>query len=405
MTTSGVTARQPFVSRAPRLGYVPAIDGIRGLGVLLVVMVHGAYYDLVGFAGVVDWFFVASGFLITTLVIEERQKTGRINFRQFYIRRALRLFPVMYLLLLLTLIFGLAFGDAELRRKTIEDVAAGATYVYHVVFPVGEEFRHSAGPEIRPLIQLWSLSVEEHFYLIAPAVALVAITRNWARQLIVACVAAWAFITVARATGHVGPVFAWYQRPDSLMLGMALAFVHAMMPPKLSPAANKRLVVAGSVATLALMLTFWSGTIFARPVIGQVPFNPLNGQTLDSRLFWGEYGFSVTNVCVCLIVLTAVRNSEWFVARFLRLKPWIELGKRSYTIYILHVPLGVILGNALEDHISGGLIVLIYLVLLVAGTELIHVHVERRFIAMKSRFAHVGSTGADVVAATTDPGR
>ncbi len=105
------------MSAAPKLGYVPAIDGIRGLGVALVVLVHGAYYDLVGFAGVVDWFFVASGFLITTLVMEERRKTGRTNFAQFYIRRALRLFPVLYVLLAFTLFLGVLFGDEELQTE------------------------------------------------------------------------------------------------------------------------------------------------------------------------------------------------------------------------------------------------------------------------------------------------
>ena len=403
MTTLGASTNDPFVSQAERLGYVPAIDGIRGLGVLLVVLVHGAYFDLVGFAGVVDWFFVASGFLITTLVMEERRNKGRTNFRQFYLRRALRLFPVLYLILALTLVFGLLLGDAELRRKTVEDVLAGGLYVYHVVFPVAEEFSHGEAPEVRPLIQLWSLSVEEHFYLMAPLVAVFAITRNWGRQLIVACVAAWLFITVARATGHVGPRYAWYQRPDSLMLGMALAFVNAMMPTTLSDRARKLLVAAGTVATLVLMVTFWTGTIFARPFGMQVPFNPLGDETLDSRVFWGEYGFSITNVTTCIILLAAVRSSTWFVARFLSWRPWVALGERSYTIYILHVPLAVILANALEGRVPGGSILLLYLVLLVAGTELIHQLVEKRFIAMKSRFDHIGTSPKPPVA--TDPGR
>lgn len=395
MTQSGVGASAPFVSRAPKLGHVPAIDGVRGLGVLMVVMVHASYFNLVGFAGVVDWFFVASGFLITTLVIEERQRKGRVDVRQFYIRRALRLFPVLYVLLALTLVFGLAFGDAELRRKTVEDVLAGAFYVYHVIFPVGEEIRHSAAPDVRPLIQLWSLSVEEHFYLIAPGVAMLAIAKNWARQLVAVAIGAWVFIGIARWTGHVGPLFAWYQRPDSLMLGMALAFVHAMMPPQLSDKAQKRLIALGYGATLLMMLTMWTGTVFAGPFGARVPFNPLEGETLDSRLFWGEYGFTITNLCISIILLTAVRHREWLVARFMQWKVWRVLGNRSYTIYILHVPLGVILANALEDKVNGGIIGLLYLVLLVGGTEVIHRHVELRFIAMKHRFAKPSAKLAD----------
>ena len=170
-----------------------------------------------------------------------------------------------------------------------------------------------------------------------------------------------------------------------------------------SDRARKLLVAAGTVATLVLMVTFWTGTIFARPFGMQIPFNPLGDETLDSRVFWGEYGFSITNVTTCIILLAAVRSSTWFVARFLAWRPWVALGERSYTIYILHVPLAVIMANALEGRIPGGTILLLYIFLLVAGTELIHQLVEKRFIAMKSRFDHVGASTK--AAASTDPGR
>src|SRR6476660_2492171 len=104
------TTRPRFVSNAPGLGFVPAFDGYRGMAVALVVIVHWKAELLAGFAPLVDTFFIISGFLITTLLLQEDRSDGHISWRNFFRRRAARLFPVMYTVLLATFVGGLVFG-------------------------------------------------------------------------------------------------------------------------------------------------------------------------------------------------------------------------------------------------------------------------------------------------------
>ena len=93
MTTT-TTARGPFVSSAPKLGLVGGFDGIRGIGVMMVLVGHALFVYFESLVTIVDTFFVLSGFLITTLLLQEHRNTGDIGLRKFYARRAVRLRPV-----------------------------------------------------------------------------------------------------------------------------------------------------------------------------------------------------------------------------------------------------------------------------------------------------------------------
>lgn len=144
------------------LGHRPALDGLRGLAVFAVMFFHG-YGDVIpgGFIGV-DVFFVLSGFLITTLLLQEHRRTGAIDLRQFYLRRVLRLLPAVLALLVVcwgvAMLYGSAADRVTLRRDTISTLL-----YYHNWRLTG------AGPltgfALRPL---WSLSLEEQFYFVWP---------------------------------------------------------------------------------------------------------------------------------------------------------------------------------------------------------------------------------------------
>jgi len=164
----------------------------------MVLLVHAAYEVFGSFAASVDMFFVVSGFLIVTLLMEEHRSTGDINLRQFYLRRALRLFPALYTTIVITLVALLAVGGEEMRRKAIEDAWAAGLYVYHVVHPVHQEVVNGGAPEIRPLVHLWSLSVEEHFYLIVAVGMMLVFRRRWLVPMAWTFVAIWVAIGVAR---------------------------------------------------------------------------------------------------------------------------------------------------------------------------------------------------------------
>jgi peptidoglycan/LPS O-acetylase OafA/YrhL len=170
----------------PRL---PGLDGLRAIAVLAVVLYHlDVSWMPGGFLGV-DVFFVLSGFLITTLVVEEIERTGRLGLRDFYLRRARRLLPALLVLLaVLSLLSLLVLPEerAELRR----DVVAALLYVsnWSYVFTEQSYFEAVGRP---PLLQhLWSLAVEEQFYLLWPAVIVVAMVAGRRRVRLVALIAA-----------------------------------------------------------------------------------------------------------------------------------------------------------------------------------------------------------------------
>ena len=152
--------------------YVKGLDGIRGLGILIVMFGHysaglssWAPTRFFGVSLTIDLFFVLSGFLITSLLLEEWSKNQRVSLRNFYVRRGLRLLPALYALLAVVLaiaVFTAVFPPHWLPIKlTVAEVGAAALYVYPVVLIVkgGDVF----------LLHLWTLSVEEWFYFLFPA--------------------------------------------------------------------------------------------------------------------------------------------------------------------------------------------------------------------------------------------
>ena len=385
-----------FVSNANKLGFVPPLDGMRGLGVMLVILVHLTFEPFASFAIVVDMFFVISGFLITTLLLEEDRRSGRIDLRRFYTRRALRLLPLLFLVLAVTLLGALTvhllFDNRDLLDKAISDVLAGGAYVYHVVHPVHIELVGGGPAEIRPLLQLWSLSVEEHFYILGVLVVLFVVRRRWVTALMVTFLAAYLAIGLARALGHVGPRFAWYQRPDALLLGVVLAFANARMTATWSPTTVTWMKRATSVATAVLLFVIFVGSWFARPFGLYVPFLTPEGTSVDEGLYWGRFGFTIASACFAVMVITFVRCPDHPVARFLSWRGFRFMGVRSYGIYLIHVPLGVLMLETI-GKVAPALGVLLYLPLLAVTTELAHRFVEKPAMRLKVRYAEPAASG------------
>ena len=157
---------RPAISRVP---YLPGLDGMRALAVV-AVMVYHANHDWLpgGFIGV-EVFFVISGYLITLLLIGEHEKSGRIELKQFWLRRARRLLPALFLMM--------AAADGVLRASSSAtasasirgDIVAGSAYVsnWYQIW-VGQGY--TAQANFAPLRHLWSLAVEEQFYLVWPLV-------------------------------------------------------------------------------------------------------------------------------------------------------------------------------------------------------------------------------------------
>src|SRR5437588_243135 len=201
-----------------RLGHVAALDGLRGVAILLVVSVHFTGVPKGGGLGV-DLFFVLSGFLITTLLLEERERDGRIRIRAFYERRARRLLPALAVLLLAFLVIDAAQGRNGLSQVAVYGLYAGNAY---------EAFVSSVSTPSLGLVHLWSLAQEEQFYLLWPLGFLLAVrSRRPARWL----AALFALLVCYRIAlvAHGAPMYRIDRGPDTqsepLVAGCLIAFV------------------------------------------------------------------------------------------------------------------------------------------------------------------------------------
>ena len=186
--------------------YRADIDGLRGVAILLVVLFHARVPGLSGgFIGV-DVFFVISGYLITGLLVAELRENGRISYRRFFARRARRLLPMLGVTTALTLVFGsiLLVPDPGLRWLA-QSVVAVAVSASNVFFLLKTNDYFGATAESLPLLNTWSLAVEEQFYLVWPGLLWVA----------------WR-ISHARRTRWIAPVLLVGLSVGSLVLAVAL---------------------------------------------------------------------------------------------------------------------------------------------------------------------------------------
>ena len=261
----------PASAGAARLGYLRPLDGLRGVAVAAVVTYHLVPSALPGgFLGV-DAFFVLSGFLITSLLVAELSATGRIDLRQFYLRRLRRLTPALLVVLAALGVYAAIWAaPAELARlrehglwtlgwmANWKSVADGTTYTDLV-----------AGESL--LRHMWSLAIEEQFYVVFPlvvaAAVLVAARRHTHRIRLalgvaaaLGAVASTVWMAVVASSGPDGITRAYFgtdTRLHGLLIGVVLGVVLVGRPPRDGPSARVLTVaalpaVAGFVVLLAL---------------------------------------------------------------------------------------------------------------------------------------------------------
>jgi len=326
------------------MGYLPGLDGIRALAVLGVMLYHA---DLPwmpgGFLGV-DVFFVLSGFLITSLILEEFDRRGKIDFKAFYIRRARRLLPA---LLLMLAVVGVAaaffYRDAAPAFRT--DAIASLFYVNNWWYIAADQsyFEFIGRPPL--LKHLWSLSIEEQFYLIWPAITLIALKFGKRRAvLITALVGAiastiWmAVLSVSNGFPELADPSRAYFGTDShimgLLIGAALAVVWrpGRLPTKLVPGAKILLTGIGVASLLAVIWVFWQ--------VGE----------FSGFLYRG--GFLLFALLVAVLVAMASHPGSPFGA-MLGTQPWRYIGQRSYGLYLWHWPIFMVTRPDLDIGLDG----------------------------------------------------
>ncbi len=324
---------------------LPALTGLRGVAVAAVVAYHLQLgWASGGYLGV-DLFFVLSGFLITTLLLEEWVGKRRIDLVAFWGRRAKRLLPALFLVvaaLALYLLLNAAFGGPG--ANALVDLAglrgeAIATLLYvnnwHLIFAHQSYFAQFSTPS--PLQHTWSLAIEEQFYLVWPLVLLLLLhlaRRIWRQAGVALAVALGLASMIAMAVMFqpgVDPSRVYYgtdTRLFDLMAGAAIAFVAASRPQP-RPGARRTLHVAGPLAAAALAV-FWvvAGTSAGLP---------------KDYMFQG--GFLVCAVLAGIVVADARLVEQGRFSRLLSVRPVYFVGVISYGIYLWHWPVIVYLSG------------------------------------------------------------
>ncbi len=301
-----------------RLGYRPEIDGIRGIGVVIILFGHlfliwpaAGLTVLPGAFIMVDMFFVLSGFLITTLLLEERQRYGNVSMSNFYQRRGLRLIPGLVFMIAAYLLW-IAVTEQSMRHALIAN-----TYVMLYVANWAQVFK-GWGTLGFTLGHLWTLSVEEQYYIIFFPTLLFLLLRFKASTVLkILCVtiipamlwrSAWALH--ASDSNLKNLYIRTDTRVDALLVGPAIAVaLHLGWP----------------------LLRWARYTII--PVSVFLLWGLVRVGNFDRWMYF--FGFTLFDMCCGAFLLWTI-GSVSFAANFFRTRPVVWLGRASYGIYIWH---------------------------------------------------------------------
>jgi peptidoglycan/LPS O-acetylase OafA/YrhL len=390
---------------APRLAYMPGLDGIRALAVLAVMAYHGGLSFLpAGFFGV-DAFFVLSGFLITTLLVTESASAGRIAVRAFWGRRARRLLPALLLMLVFVVLYARFVAPSGAYPGLRWDALASLFYSANWRFIAnGQSYTATAGP-VTPLLHMWSLAIEEQFYIVWPLLLLVVMrlrrgdpTRALRTLLAVSVGGALASalemgLVFGSGSDPTRAYFGTDTHAQCLLVGTALAAGLALWRRRQPVAdlsrAGRRAVSAGGVAGVGVCAWAWS-------------------QLQYDQAFVFRGGFLLVSVSVAAVIASVVLEPAGLLARGLALPPLRFLGRISYGMYLWHFPLDIAL-SAARTGTEGATLFLLRAGATVAVSTLSFYVVERPLragavaAAIKARVvapAAVVATAALVVAAT-----
>ena len=344
------TDRGALVSRLP---YLPGLDGMRAIAVIAVMIYHANSSWLPGgFLGV-EMFFVISGYLITLLLISERERNYRVSLKEFWLRRARRLLPALYVMMALVIV-GTALFEPDALGQLRGDVVAGLLYVsnwYQIVVGLG----YTAAADFAPLRHLWSLAVEEQFYIVWPLVMVVLLRRYGTRRISDA--SRWLFLIAIGITlvgafvfpsGPIGdpevtPDAYWWlgdrpiskldtlyigtiSRTSGLLMGAALAMVWRPYAVMRGPLRRKGHLF-DLLAIFALLVFAWlNWSLHLVTSTGAA----------DPRLFRG--GMFLASFAT-LVVIAAVAHRGAAANRLLGNRLFVWIGTRSYGLYLYHWPI------------------------------------------------------------------
>ncbi len=297
------------------MDYRREIDGLRAIAVLPVILFHAGFETFSGgFVGV-DVFFVISGYLITTIILAELQ-AGKFSIINFYERRARRILPALFVIMLACLPFAWLWLMPQDMKSFSQSLAAVSTFASNILFWRTSGYFESAA-ELKPLLHTWSLAVEEQYYLFFPIFLM--LTWRLGKRWILWLLAAAFVVSLAGAQWYsvVKPEAAFYLLPTrgwELLVGAFIAFYFANGSNR-----NPAKVLSEVAGVIGIMLIIYAIFVFDK----QTPFPSL--YTL------------VPTFGTALILLWATQNT--FVGKLLGNKVLVGIGLISYSAYLWHQPL------------------------------------------------------------------
>jgi peptidoglycan/LPS O-acetylase OafA/YrhL len=314
----------------------PEIDGLRALAIAPVVAFHAGMPGLSGgFVGV-DVFFVISGFLITSIVAAERD-AHRFSFGAFFERRARRILPALFVVMLATLPLAWMWLPPDDLRVHAQSLVAVPALSANVYFWLKSGY-FDAASELKPMLHAWSLGVEEQFYLVFPIVLALLWRFGRASAAVALSVIALASFLLAQATAVTDPAFAFYLLPTrawELLLGavLALALPGGTLPSPVPGAVREALAAAGLVMIVGAVLAFDADT--------PVPGVPMLLPTLGTAL------------------VIASASGSTAVGRLLGRPALAWLGAVSYGVYLWHQPLFALARHRSPEPLPGAVMAML----------------------------------------------
>ena len=399
---------RPSVEAALRpIDHLPGLDGLRAVAVLAVVVYHAGLGALSGgFLGV-EVFFVISGFLITALLLREHSDNGRIDPLRFWLRRARRLLPALFFLLAAVLAFAVVVVPEELASLRGDAVAAVAYATNWHLIAGDQSYFESIG---RPSLfnHLWSLAIEEQFYLAWPLVlgALVLVGRRFALGLTLAGAVGSAVWMALQFDPTSDPSRVYYgtdTRLTGLLLGSVLAFVWVPSVPILPPAESglsrrrrrrirAKAAVSGHWANVRLGRALDVVGVAALAVL--VAFFVL-ADAFEPFLYQG--GLAILAIVTVAVIAAAV-HPQAHIGRWLDVGPMRWVGTRSYSIYLWHWPIFTLTRPELDIPMDAGAALIVRLALTAALAE-----ISYRFVEAPIRGGAIGRTWGRLRSAEPGP--
>jgi peptidoglycan/LPS O-acetylase OafA/YrhL len=356
----------------PKSRYIPALDGLRTLAVVAVVLYHlNLTWAQGGLLGVTI-FFVLSGYLITRLLLNEVAKTGHIDLKSFWIRRIRRLFPAVVTVVVVTCALCTIFNHVMLTKMR-PDILPSLLF-FNNWWQIAQDVSYfNALGDPSPLTHFWSLAIEEQFYLIWPpllfAMVSMHVSKPNTRRVVLglAAVSALAMMVLYNPTADPSRVYYGTDtRVFSLLLGAWMAFIpdrdlapvrlaHRLGLDRLASAAKRGKLdknakdghgektdsaAETAPAQPSALARFWSSpaSIDVLGVVGLVGLAAMVALTNGYTAFQYRGGTLLCSI-LTLMVIAACVQPQGLVARALAAEPLVWVGKRSYSIYLWHYPL------------------------------------------------------------------